>query len=98
MYWDVLPSLFAQAVIDAVHASSNEEELPHLKAGFKVFELGASRLDGKRWINVYARDVTAEDVIRRLPEKNPAAVFRVSTSGELLFGNPASASLLKFWA
>ena len=25
-------------------------------------------------------------------------MFRVSTSGELLFGNPASASLLKFWA
>ena len=31
-------------------------------------------------------------------EKDPAAVLRISTSGELLYGNPASASLLKFWA
>ena len=35
--------------------------------------------------------MTAEDVIRRLPESNPAVVLRVSDMGTLLYGNPASA-------
>ena len=93
---DVLPPEFIQSVIDSVHASQAHEPLPRVPVGIKIFELSASRLAEKGWINVYARDVTAEDVIRRLPERNPAVVLRVSEMGELLYGNPASKALLQF--
>ena len=48
-------------------------------------------------INIYVKDVTAEQAIARFPEENPNPVLRISPAGILLYANAGASFILESW-
>jgi len=48
-------------------------------------------------INIYVKDVTAEQAIARFPEENPNPVLRISPAGILLYANAGASFVLESW-
>lgn len=89
----ISPEIF-QLVEEGVEATGLGKPLPRMKMGLRIFAFGAVVDSDTGWYTVYGSDVTAEDVISRLPDRNPAVVLRIGFDGTLLYGNPASRGLL----
>ncbi|HEX2469397.1 MAG TPA: adenylate/guanylate cyclase domain-containing protein [Candidatus Limnocylindrales bacterium] len=65
-----------------------------VRVGPRTFELLAVSLAELGFTNVYATDVTAERAITKFPDQNPNPVFRISTTGELVYVNAAAQDLI----
>lgn len=92
---ETIPDFLASSIWAATKLDNNED-LPRLQVGLRFFGIGAVLQEGNDWINVYAKDLTAEVVIKRLPDTNPAPVLRINQTGSLLYNNPASQHLMDF--
>ena len=79
----------------AVYATEQKELLPKMAIGVKTYEFSATTVVSDQSINVYVRDVTAENVISRLPDRNPAPVLRMSSNGELIYSNHAALPIVR---
>ena len=90
-----IPDFLASSIWAATKMDNNEA-LSHLEVGLKYFGIGAVLQEENDWINVYAKDLTAEVVIKRLPDTNPAPVLRINQTGSLLYNNPASQHLMDY--
>jgi len=76
-----------------VSAMENPKGSVEVQSGRKIFELHPTKLSGFDFINVYGTDITANKVIHKFPDQNPAPVLRISEDGKLLYGNSASEAI-----
>ena len=71
VFQNTIPKELSTVLAVAVYATEQKELLPKMAIGVKTYEFSATTVVSDQSINVYVRDVTAENVISRLPDRNP---------------------------
>ncbi len=91
-----------QPVRDAL--ASGQSQRKDFPCEEKIFSITFAPVANAGYVNVYALDVSVrrraeEDIynLAKFPCVNPCPVLRISKFGEILYGNKASAPLLKAW-
>jgi len=83
----------ARPLLAAVDSESDEPI--EILAGLRTYALRPVRVAEYGFITVYGTDITAEKVVAKFPGQNPNPVLRMTPGGELIYANPASATLVE---
>ena len=79
----------------ALAAVVDDHGFVEIISGSRTYAVWPVPIGELRFTNLYGTDVTAERAIVKFPDQNPNPVFRIDTTGILVYRNPASAELIE---